>query len=92
MIAALDAAIPKVGSTDPWAFHNRVRRMYSWHNVAERTEVVYQKVLQLQNQSLFDRLVRYVSGELKTRRIFLCRLLFLKNKRHHGFKISEKIA
>ena len=32
---------------DPWLYHNKMDRMYSWHNIAERTEKVYDSVKKL---------------------------------------------
>lgn len=43
LVRVLGAAIERIQEgpvPDPWAFHTRVRRMYSWHDVAERTEKV----------------------------------------------------
>ena len=43
---AVDEALPMLSRTfqPPRDFHTRVRSMYSWHDVAERTECVYERV------------------------------------------------
>lgn len=37
----------------------QMKKLYSWHDVAERTEIVYDRALKCSNQSLIDRLPRY---------------------------------
>ncbi|PHJ22807.1 n-acetylglucosaminyl-phosphatidylinositol biosynthetic protein family gt4 protein, partial [Cystoisospora suis] len=41
----LEEAVAKVHTIDPFLFHEQVRRIYSWHDVAARTERVYFSVL-----------------------------------------------
>ncbi|OMJ16491.1 Phosphatidylinositol N-acetylglucosaminyltransferase gpi3 subunit [Smittium culicis] len=53
----------------PQSFHNQVKSMYSWHNIAYRTEIVYQKVINLPEPPLIERLRLYygcgrVAGKL----------------------------
>jgi len=47
--------------SDPQLFHQRVRRMYNWASVAQRTEVVYSRILTSDQPSstLAERLERY---------------------------------
>lgn len=38
-----------------------MKKLYSWHDVAERTEIVYDRALGCPNQNILDRLSRYAS-------------------------------
>lgn len=58
---AIEKAIPKVSSLEPWKVHERIRKMYNWHDVAKRTEIVYEKVRQEPRLHFVDRLTRYYS-------------------------------
>lgn len=62
VIRALSQAIHTIrkGRHDARAAHARVRNMYSWASVAERTEKVYERVLASKPLSTWDRLVRWV--------------------------------
>lgn len=44
----------------PHRYHQEVRQMYSWANVAERTEKVYESAMGMATPSLMDRLKLYV--------------------------------
>ncbi|KAJ1673023.1 Phosphatidylinositol N-acetylglucosaminyltransferase GPI3 subunit, partial [Spiromyces aspiralis] len=46
-------------SMSPWKFHQEVKEMYSWHNVARRTEQVYYDIVQCPEPPLIERLWRY---------------------------------
>lgn len=37
-----------------------MQKLYSWHDVAKRTEIVYERALGCPDQSLLERLSRYV--------------------------------
>lgn len=37
-----------------------MKTLYNWHDVAKRTEIVYDRALKCSNQSLIERLSRYV--------------------------------
>ncbi|KAJ3061742.1 hypothetical protein HDU98_002354 [Podochytrium sp. JEL0797] len=52
----------KTNPPDPYELHNEIRGMYSWANVAERTERVYSRVMESLDESveLADRLVNYM--------------------------------
>jgi phosphatidylinositol glycan class A protein len=47
------------GAERRWDFHSRVREMYRWTEVAERTECVYQRVRAQPQRTLFERMERY---------------------------------
>ena len=36
-----------------------MKELYNWHDVAKRTEIVYDRALKCSNQSLLERLSRY---------------------------------
>jgi len=36
-----------------------MRELYNWHDVAKRTEIVYDRALKCSNQNLLERLSRY---------------------------------
>lgn len=59
LVAAIDAALPLARRVDPRAFHARVRRMYSWMDVAARTVKVYDAVAARPAPSFAERLRRY---------------------------------
>ncbi|KAI5455533.1 Phosphatidylinositol N-acetylglucosaminyltransferase GPI3 subunit [Naganishia albida] len=60
IINALGRAIDIVRSRkhDPFTAHERLRDMYSWATIAERTERVYDRVLAAEDRSLFERMAR----------------------------------
>ncbi|KAI9220620.1 phosphatidylinositol N-acetylglucosaminyltransferase GPI3 subunit [Blastocladiella britannica] len=64
LVAALDAAIARVraGDWDPWETHARVRGMYSWTDVAERTETVYMGMVGKPKPEWLHRLALYRTG------------------------------
>lgn len=64
LLKALDTAIETVGTVDAWKQHREVKEMYSWHRVAEKTEAVYDEVMQShRDDSFYARLVRvYKTG------------------------------
>jgi hypothetical protein len=45
LLAALEEALVRVGRLDPVEQHARVRGMYSWNDVAQRTVQVYDNVM-----------------------------------------------
>ncbi|KAG6399244.1 hypothetical protein SASPL_140720 [Salvia splendens] len=61
MVMAITKAIDLLPQIDPEEMHNRIKKLYSWHDVAKRTEIVYDRALKCSNQSLIDRLPRYLS-------------------------------
>lgn len=61
IIAALEEAIVRVPYYSPWELHESCRRFYSWDWVAERTERVYDRIMNSQTMTLYDRLHAYAS-------------------------------
>ena len=57
IVEALCEAIPQAREVSSQEFHDQVSKMYNWHDVAERTEVVYDN-LPTQENSLIDRFKR----------------------------------
>lgn len=45
----------------PYCFHDnlQMKELYDWHDVAKRTEIVYDRALKCENQCLLERLYRY---------------------------------
>ncbi|CAM8879251.1 unnamed protein product [Rhodiola kirilowii] len=60
MVRAIQKAIYILPKIDPEAMHLRMKTLYSWHDVAKRTEIVYDRALAYSNQDLPDRLSRYL--------------------------------
>ncbi|KAJ2314203.1 Phosphatidylinositol N-acetylglucosaminyltransferase GPI3 subunit, partial [Coemansia sp. Cherry 401B] len=54
----------------PERFHSQVKKMYSWHNVAERTEIVYYKIIDLEEVPQIERLRRYFGIGLVAGKLF----------------------
>jgi phosphatidylinositol glycan class A protein len=70
-----------LSTTDPEAFHSQVKSMYSWHDVAMRSEIVYHRVIATPSLALLTRLQRYYecgmwAGKLMCLSIMLDLLLF----------------
>ncbi|KAJ2992904.1 hypothetical protein HDV02_002754 [Globomyces sp. JEL0801] len=61
IVQSIDRAIEKVkhGRINPFEIHNQVANMYSWDDVAERTEVIYKDIMKKSEISLIERLERY---------------------------------
>ncbi|KAJ2341681.1 Phosphatidylinositol N-acetylglucosaminyltransferase GPI3 subunit, partial [Coemansia sp. RSA 2618] len=51
-------------------FHSQVKKMYSWHNVAERTERVYCKIADMEEEPQIERLRRYYGIGLVAGKLF----------------------
>jgi phosphatidylinositol glycan class A protein len=60
VVRALSIAIETVvsGAHDPYLAHRRLKGMYTWANVAERTERVYAKALSRPERDMFERMSR----------------------------------
>ncbi|CAG8666310.1 3985_t:CDS:2 [Gigaspora margarita] len=54
----------------PTKFHDEIKEMYSWSNVAERTEKVYDKIWKLKTPPLMERLRRYYGCGIWAGKIF----------------------
>ncbi|XP_030954745.1 phosphatidylinositol N-acetylglucosaminyltransferase subunit A-like isoform X1 [Quercus lobata] len=61
MVQAIKKAISILPMIDPQDMHNRMKKLYDWHDVAKRTEIVYDHALNCSNQSLLERLSRYLT-------------------------------
>ncbi|KMZ68741.1 UDP-GlcNAc: phosphatidylinositol N-acetylglucosaminyltransferase subunit A, family GT4 [Zostera marina] len=61
MVCAIEIAIAMLPNIDPHAMHLRMKNMYSWHDVARRTEIVYDRALRCSNENLSERLTRYLN-------------------------------
>ncbi|KAL9230353.1 hypothetical protein vseg_005716 [Gypsophila vaccaria] len=61
MVQAVGKAITMLPNIDPELMHLRMRKLYSWHDVAMRTEIVYHRALQCAEQTLLERLSRYLA-------------------------------
>ncbi|XP_055821746.1 phosphatidylinositol N-acetylglucosaminyltransferase subunit A isoform X2 [Solanum dulcamara] len=61
MVHAITRAIYMLPQIDPQDMHNRVKKLYSWPDVARRTEIVYNRALKCSNPPLLDRLSRYLT-------------------------------
>ncbi|EPY27017.1 n-acetylglucosaminyl-phosphatidylinositolbiosyn th eticprotein [Strigomonas culicis] len=59
--AALEEAIARVPYLSPWELHENCRRYYSWNWVAERTERVYDRIMEQRQLSMYERLLSYIS-------------------------------
>jgi len=60
LVAALDRAIEMIQRKEvqPAKFNDELKEMYSWVNVAERTEKVYDAISQTRHPPLIERLRR----------------------------------
>ncbi|KAJ1725677.1 Phosphatidylinositol N-acetylglucosaminyltransferase GPI3 subunit [Coemansia erecta] len=76
VVEALSETVGLVGTREqhaelaPVHFHRQVKRMYSWHNVAERTERVYLKIADAPEPPLIERLRRYYGCGLVAGKLF----------------------
>ncbi|XP_078435846.1 UDP-Glycosyltransferase superfamily protein isoform X2 [Wolffia australiana] len=61
MVKAIKKAIDLLPFIDPHAMHLRVKDLYSWHDVARRTEIVYTRASSCPDENLLQRLSRYLS-------------------------------
>lgn len=61
IITALEEAINRVPHLSPWTLHDNCRHFYRWDWVAERTERVYDRIIEMKPLSLYERLMNYAS-------------------------------
>ncbi|XP_020962026.1 phosphatidylinositol N-acetylglucosaminyltransferase subunit A isoform X2 [Arachis ipaensis] len=61
MVLAIERAISMLPKVDPQVMHHRMRELYNWHDVAKRTEIVYDRALKCPNQNLLERVSRLMS-------------------------------
>ncbi|GJP52484.1 hypothetical protein CLOM_g11593 [Closterium sp. NIES-68] len=78
IVEAIAQAIQIVPRVNPQAMHERVSRMYSWHDVAERTERVYDRVMDMPLDDLPSRLTRYYACGVVAGKIF-CLVVLLNS-------------
>ncbi|KAG7572725.1 Glycosyl transferase family 1 [Arabidopsis suecica] len=64
MVRAIEKAISILPSINPEEMHNQMKKLYSWQDVAKRTEIVYDRALKCSNRNLLERLSRYISVPL----------------------------
>ncbi|KAK3022430.1 hypothetical protein RJ639_045201 [Escallonia herrerae] len=76
MVRAIEKAIYKLPQIDPQAMHLRMKNLYSWHDVAKRTEIVYDRALICSSQNLLERLSRYLSCGAWAGKIFFLVMIF----------------
>ncbi|KAL2463424.1 UDP-Glycosyltransferase superfamily protein [Forsythia ovata] len=60
MVQAITRAIHILPRIDPQEMHTRMKTLYNWHDVARRTEIVYDRALRCSSQNLLERLSRYL--------------------------------
>jgi phosphatidylinositol glycan class A protein len=58
MLEKVAQAIHCVKGYDPFKVHEEVKSMYNWHEVAERTEKVYDRMSMEENITILERLIR----------------------------------
>lgn len=58
---AIVDALASLKTVVPWTFHEQIKDMYNWDDIAARTERVYDGVLMLPRRSLSERFRRYYS-------------------------------
>ncbi|KAJ2001573.1 Phosphatidylinositol N-acetylglucosaminyltransferase GPI3 subunit [Coemansia thaxteri] len=68
-IASVDDR-PNHPDMSPQRFHSQVKKMYSWHNVAERTERVYSQIVDIEEPPLIERFRSYYGCGLVAGKIF----------------------
>lgn len=59
IVQKIKETIPKIRCVDKMQQHERVKKMYSWFDVAERTDIVYDRLLDEDQVPLIDRLRRF---------------------------------
>ncbi|KAG8084944.1 hypothetical protein GUJ93_ZPchr0010g9628 [Zizania palustris] len=58
MVQAVKKAIDMLPGIDPQLMHLRMKKLYSWDDVAKRTEIVYDRAMQSPKTDLLERLPR----------------------------------
>jgi phosphatidylinositol glycan class A protein len=69
---ALGESMPRIPTIDSLDFHRRVRAMYSWEDVAERTERVYHRIYRQPRLPLIERFRRYYGCGPFAGKLFVC--------------------
>lgn len=63
LVEALENAIADKLSgnvVDPFEAHRRVQQLYTWQNVATRTEAVYDKIMSVPSRDMSEKIKRYI--------------------------------
>ncbi|GMF52947.1 unnamed protein product [[Candida] boidinii] len=78
LVDAVDVAVKKLksGKIDTSHFHNEIKKMYDWKNVAERTEIVYNRVIKAPESAMIEKLGKfYQSGSWAGFLFLLCAIV-----------------
>ena len=70
LIEKVEQAIIDLPSFDSWRAHESVKSMYSWFDVAQRTEIVYDRLLREEKVPFMERLRRFYACGLWAGKIF----------------------
>lgn len=76
MVQAVGKAITMLPDIDPQVMHLRMKKLYSWPDVAKRTERVYERALKCADQDLLERLSRYLACGAWAGKIFCLVMIF----------------
>ena len=57
----LSIAIENAGVTQTHGFHAQIKQMYSWRDVSERTEKIYNKIMQNPKESVAGKIKKFYS-------------------------------
>ncbi|KAG2635037.1 hypothetical protein PVAP13_2NG315000 [Panicum virgatum] len=61
MVRAVRKAIDMLPGINPQVMHLQMKKLYSWDDVAKRTEIVYDRAVQSLTTNLLDRLPQYLT-------------------------------
>lgn len=91
MVQAIRKAIDILPKIDPHAMHLRMKKLYSWHDVAKRTEIVYDRAVRCSNQNLLERLSRYLTCGTWAGKLF-CLVMIIDFLLWHLLKVFQPAA
>lgn len=91
MVEAIHKAISILPNIDPYDMHLRMKKLYSWHDVAKRTEIVYDRALRCSNQNLLERLSRYLTCGAWAGKLF-CLVMVIDFLLWHLLKVFQPAA
>ncbi|XP_058205330.1 phosphatidylinositol N-acetylglucosaminyltransferase subunit A isoform X2 [Rhododendron vialii] len=91
MVQAIQKAICILPNIDPHSMHLRMKKLYSWHDVAKRTEIVYDRALRCSNQNLLERLSRYLTCGAWAGKLF-CLVMVIDFLLWHLLKVFQPAA
>eukprot|EP00792_Barthelona_sp_PAP020_P004718 TRINITY_DN2305_c0_g1_i1.p1 TRINITY_DN2305_c0_g1~~TRINITY_DN2305_c0_g1_i1.p1 ORF type:complete len:498 (+),score=67.36 TRINITY_DN2305_c0_g1_i1:74-1567(+) len=72
----IDNAIEALTTQDPLAQHEKIKTMYNWRNIAERTEVIYDKVVKEPKVPFVERFKQLSSGGRFVGKVFAFAYIF----------------